>query len=61
MFVHRLVCFDIWKPKEPCSGIASLIMYDVTVFTFGKKVMAETEISRDIHSDIIMNSALFDI
>ena len=43
MFVHRLVCFDIWKPKEPHSGIASLIMHDVTVFTFGKKVMAMTE------------------
>ena len=43
MFVHQLVCFDIWKPKEPHSGIASLIMHDVTVFTFGKKVMAVTE------------------
>ena len=28
---------------EPRSGIASLIMYDVTVYTFKKKVMAATE------------------
>ena len=31
MFVHSLVSFDIGKPKEPHSGIASLIMHDVTI------------------------------
>ena len=38
-FVHRLVCSDILEPGEPRFGIASLTMYDVTMFTFGKKVM----------------------
>ena len=28
--------------EEPRSGIASLTMYDITLFTFGKKVMATT-------------------
>ena len=38
---------------EPHSGITSLIMYDITVFTFKKKVMAVTEVT-ELTRDILL-------
>ena len=59
MFVHRLVVLTFGNHGEPHSGIASLTMYDVTVFTFGKKVMDVTEFKETIYSEITMKTVLY--
>ena len=60
--MHRLVVLTFGNHEEPRSGIASLTMYDVTMFTFREEGHLEvTELKRQFTQISSRRQCLFDI